>query len=77
MKIAILGYAGAGKTYLADYISKNKNIPVLHLDAIKWDKDWKPLDDAIVLPQVSDFMAKEDWIIDGYYKYLLYDERLE
>ena len=77
MKIAILGYAGAGKTYLADYISKNKSIPVLHLDAIKWDKDWKPLDDAIVLPQVSDFMAKEDWIIDGYYKYLLYDERLE
>ena len=77
MKIAILGYAGAGKTYLADCISKKKNIPVLHLDAIKWDKEWKPLDDAIVLPKVSDFMAKDDWIIDGYYKYLLYDERLE
>ena len=77
MKIAILGYAGAGKTYLADYISEKKNIPVLHLDDIKWNKEWKPVDDSVVLPQVSEFMAKEDWIIDGYYKYLLYDERLE
>lgn len=77
MKIAILGYAGAGKTYLADYISENKNIPVLHLDSIKWDKEWKPIDDSVVLPRVSEFMAKDDWIIDGYYKYLLYDERLE
>lgn len=77
MKIAVLGYAGSGKTYLTDYIAKKKNIPVLHLDDIKWDKEWKPVDDSLVLPQVSQFMAKESWIIDGYYKYLLYDERLE
>ncbi len=77
MKIAVLGYAGSGKTYLSDYISEKKNIPVLHLDSIKWDKKWKSIDDSLVLPLVSEFMAKEDWIIDGYYKYLLYDERLE
>ena len=77
MKIAVLGYAGSGKTYLSDYIGKNKNIPVLHLDNIKWDKEWKPVDDSLILPKVADFMAKEDWIIDGYYTYLLIDERLE
>ena len=77
MKIAVLGYAGSGKTYLTDYISETKNIPVLHLDSIKFDKEWKPIDDSFVLPQVAEFMKKEDWIIDGYYKYLLYDERLE
>ena len=77
MKIAVLGYAGSGKTYLSDYISEKKNIPVLHLDSIKWDKEWKPIDDSVVLPQVSEFMEKDSWIIDGYYKYLLYDERLE
>lgn len=77
MKIAVLGYAGSGKTYLSEYISEKKNIPVLHLDEIKWDKEWKPIDDSLVLPQVSKFMAKDSWIIDGYYKYLLYDERLE
>lgn len=31
----------------------------------------------LALPVVSEFMANDDWIIDGYYKYLLYDERLE
>ena len=77
MKIAILGYAGSGKTYLSDYISKKKNIPVLHLDDIKWDKEWKPVDDSVVPPKVADFMAKEDWIIDGYYTYLMIDERLQ
>lgn len=77
MKIAILGYAGSGKTYLSDYIGENKNIPVLHLDDIKWDKEWKPVDDSLVLPKVADFMAKDDWIIDGYYSYLLIDERLK
>lgn len=77
MKMAILGYAGSGKTYLSDYIAQKKNIPVLHLDDIKWDKEWKPVDDSVVLPQVADFMAKENWIIDGYYTYLLIDERLE
>ncbi len=77
MKIAILGYAGSGKTYLSDYIGKNKNIPVLHLDDIKWDKEWKPVDDSLILPKVADFMEKDAWIIDGYYTYLLIDERLE
>lgn len=77
MKIAVLGYAGSGKTYLADYISEKKGIPVLHLDEIKWDKEWKPIDNSLVLPHVSEFMAKDDWIIDGYYDYLFYNERLE
>ena len=77
MKIAVLGYAGGGKTYLSDYISEKKNIPVLHLDEIKWDKEWKAIDDSVVLSQVSEFMAKESWVIDGYYEYLLMNERLK
>ncbi len=77
MKIAVLGYVGSGKTYLSDFMAKKKSIPVLHLDSIKWDKEWKPIDDSLVLPQVADFMEKEDWIIDGYYTYLLIEERLE
>lgn len=77
MKIAVLGYAGSGKTYLSDYLSEKNDIPVLHLDEIKWDKEWKPVDDSVVLPKVADFMKKNDWIIDGYYTYLMIDKRLE
>ena len=76
MKIAVLGYAGSGKTHLSDYLAKKKNIPVLHLDDIKWDKEWQPVDDAVVLPKVKEFMDNSDWIIDGYYTYLMIDERL-
>ncbi len=77
MKIAVLGYAGSGKTYLSDYISEKKKIPVLHLDEVKWDKEWKPIDDSLALLRVEKFMAQDNWIIDGYYEYLLMDERLE
>lgn len=77
MKIAVLGYAGSGKTYLSDLMSDKFNIPVLHLDSVKWDKEWKAIDDSFVLPQVSEFMKNENWIIDGFYQYLYYDERLE
>lgn len=77
MKIAVLGYAGSGKTYLSDCLAEKKNIPVLHLDDIKWDKEWKPVDDVVVLPKVKDFMENDNWIIDGYYTYLMIDERLE
>ena len=77
MRIAVLGYAGSGKTHLSDCIAEKKNIPVLHLDDVKWDKEWKPVDDSLVLPKVADFMTKEDWIIDGYYTYLMIDERLQ
>ena len=77
MKIAVLGYVGSGKTYISNYISKKKSVPVLHLDTIKFDKEWKAIDDSLVLPIVSEFMSKDDWIIDGYYESLLMAERLE
>ena len=77
MRIAVLGYAGSGKTYISNYISEKKSIPVLHLDSIKFDKEWQPLDNSVVLPTVASFMEKENWIIDGYYEYLMMDERLK
>lgn len=77
MRIAVLGYAGSGKTYISDYISKRKALPCLHLDSIKYDNEWKPIDDSIVLPMVEEFMSKDEWVIDGLYIYLGLDERLE
>lgn len=77
MKIAILGYAGSGKSHVSSYLSEHKNIPALHLDAVKYDKEWKPIDNEIVLPIVKDFMDQKDWIIDGFYDYLYLEKRIE
>lgn len=77
MKIAIMGYAGAGKTYLSNFLSEKHSAPVLHLDTVKYDHDWLPVDDETALKTVSEFMVQESWIIEGNYEKLLQKERIE
>ena len=77
MRIAIMGYVGSGKTYLSQYLSKKCDIPVLHLDEIYFDKNWRPVEESSVIRQTADFIAKDGWIIDGYYRDLLMEDRLE
>ena len=77
MKIAIMGYAGAGKTYLSNFLSEKYSAPVLHLDTVKYDLDWKPVDDETALKTVSEFMAQDNWIIEGNYEKMLQKERLD
>ena len=77
MKIVLMGYAGSGKTFLAKYLGDKLHIPVLHLDEVKYTKEWKPKDDHAVFPIVSAFLQKEDWIVDGNYTYIFQKERLD
>ncbi len=77
MKIAIMGYAGSGKTCLAKFLSETQRIPVMHLDEVKYTKEWKPIPDEQVYPIVSDFLQKDSWIMDGNYTYLFQKERLD
>lgn len=77
MKIAIMGYAGSGKTVLAKYLSEKQHIPVLHLDEVKYTKEWKPIPDEQVFPIVSEFLQKSSWIMDGNYTYIFQKERLD
>lgn len=76
MKIAILGYSGGGKSYLADSLSQLNRIPVMHLDTVKYDKHWNARNKDVVLNEVSAFMKQENWIIDGNYSALYQKERL-
>ncbi len=76
MRIAIMGYSGSGKTYLANEIAKFKQIPILQLDAVQYTKDWTAIDKKVALKQVSDFMKQDDWIIEGHGTDLLLNERL-
>lgn len=77
MKIAIMGYAGAGKTYLSNFLSEKCSAPVLHLDTVKYDLNWQPVSDEAALKTVSEFMAQDSWIIEGNYEKLLQKERME
>ena len=75
-RISIIGGSGSGKSTLADILSKELNIPAVHLDAINFQPNWVEIDknerDNIILSKSND----EKWIIDGNYNKTLQD-RLE
>ena len=75
-RISIIGGSGSGKSTLADILSKELNIPAVHLDAINFQPNWVEIDknerDKIILSKSND----EKWIIDGNYNKTLQD-RLE
>lgn len=76
MKIAILGYSGCGKSTLAKYLSELYQIPVLYLDTVQFEADWKERDREEAAFMVSEFMKQESWVIDGNYTNFFQKERL-
>lgn len=76
MKIAILGYSGSGKSTLAKYLADHYKIPLLYLDTVQFEANWKERNREEALSIVTEFMKHEEWVIDGNYKSFLQDRRL-
>lgn len=78
MKIAILGFSGSGKSTLAKRLGELTGAPVLHLDTVQFLPDWevRPLEEKQAM--VQDFLDSHlAWVIDGNYRKLSYERRLE
>lgn len=77
MKIAILGYSGCGKSTLAAYLSAYYHIPLLYLDTVQFEADWKVRDKEEAVSIVTKFMENDNWVIDGNYASFLQSRRLK
>lgn len=66
-RIMIFGCCGCGKTTLSKKIQNITNLPLIHLDSINWQDNWRALPtsefDSIVKKEVK----KTEWIIEGLY----------
>ena len=43
-KISIVGGSGSGKSTLCNILSKELNLPAIHLDAINYNANWVEID---------------------------------
>ena len=75
-RISIIGGSGSGKSTLANILSKELDIPAIHLDSINYKPNWVEINkderDAIISSKANE----QRWIIDGNYNKTL-KERLE
>lgn len=78
MKIAIIGYSGSGKSTLAGQLGEIFNCPVLYLDKIQFEPNWKERDQETSKEMVKNFLDENSsWVIDGNYTHFYRERRME
>lgn len=69
-RIMIIGPAGAGKSTLASALSRERDLPLVHLDLLfhQPHTDWVPRATAEFENLHAEAIAEPSWIIDGNYR---------
>ena len=80
MKIAIIGYAGCGKSTLAQALSEKHGLPVLYIDTVHHLPGWNVRDRAETSRIIGEFLdnhAESGWVIDSTYRRHHFTRRME
>lgn len=70
LRIAIVGTSGSGKTTLSRRIGAALGLPIIELDAINWQADWRDLNShepETFSARVAEAAAAPGWVSDGNY----------
>lgn len=66
-RISIVGGSGSGKSTLCNILSKELNLPAIHLDAINYKENWVEMNKEERDKIISNKALEDKWIIDGNY----------
>ena len=66
-RINVVGTSCSGKTTLARALAGRLDLPYTELDALFWDRAWKPMPAAEFDRRVASAVAGERWVLDGGY----------
>lgn len=75
-RVVVIGPYGAGKTWLAHELGAALQIPVHHLDALRWQADWTLLPRPEWVALLERLVAGDAWVMDGNFEGTL-DIRLQ
>jgi adenylate kinase family enzyme len=74
-RILVVGPSGSGKTYLSLRLGELLGLPLVHLDAHRWQPGWVALPDDSWREAVAELTQRPVWIMDGTYESTL-DSRI-
>ncbi len=77
MRIAIMGYSGSGKSTLARALGQRYGCPVVHMDQLHFRKNWEERPDQVAMFLLKPWLSDPNWIIDGNYQHLGYEDRVQ
>ena len=66
-RIVVVGCGGSGKTVLARHVGESLDIPVVHLDALFYDENWRPCGRSEFAARQERAVAARSWVMDGNY----------
>lgn len=64
-RVVVIGPYGAGKTWLAHELGLVLQLPVHHLDALRWRGDWTLLPRPEWVSLLERLVARDAWVMDG------------
>ena len=64
-RIALLGPAGAGKSWIGRQLARLLDVPVIHLDRLYWKPGWVATPDAEWQEIQLRELERDSWIADG------------